>query len=44
MLGANPAGKSVDQIFYRSMIENLLYVIASCRPDISFGVGVCARF
>jgi hypothetical protein len=43
MLGANHAGKSADQIFYRSMIESQLYVTAS-RPDISFGVGVCARF
>ncbi|CAL8162045.1 unnamed protein product [Prunus armeniaca] len=36
-------GKSVDQTLYRSMIRSLLYLTAS-RPDISFSVGVCARF
>ncbi|CAL8138375.1 unnamed protein product [Prunus armeniaca] len=36
-------GKSVDQTLYRSMIGSLLYLTAS-RPDISFSVGVCARF
>ncbi|CAL9026178.1 unnamed protein product [Prunus brigantina] len=36
-------GKSVDQTLYRSMIRSLFYLTAS-RPDISFSVGVCARF
>ncbi|CAL2227894.1 unnamed protein product [Prunus armeniaca] len=36
-------GKSVDQTLYRSMIESLLYLTAS-RLDISYSVGVCARF
>ena len=36
-------GKSVDQTLYRSMIGSLLHLIAS-RPDISYSVGVCARF
>ncbi|XP_040370261.1 uncharacterized protein LOC112183342 isoform X2 [Rosa chinensis] len=36
-------GKSVDQTLYRSMIGSLLYLTAS-RPDISYSVGVCARF
>lgn len=35
--------KSFDQTLYRNMIGSLLYLIAS-RPDISFSVGVCARF
>ncbi|KAM5546528.1 hypothetical protein ABKV19_002354, partial [Rosa sericea] len=36
-------GKSVDPTLYRSMIGSLLYLTAS-RPDISYSVGVCARF
>ena len=36
-------GKSVDHSLYRSMIGSLLYLIAS-RPDISYSVGVCARY
>ena len=32
-------GKSVDSSLYRSMIGNLLYLIAS-RPDISYSMGV----
>ncbi|XP_039122090.1 uncharacterized mitochondrial protein AtMg00810-like [Dioscorea cayenensis subsp. rotundata] len=36
-------GKDVDPSLYRSMIGSLLYLIAS-RPDISFSVGVCARY
>ncbi|CAL2260119.1 unnamed protein product [Prunus armeniaca] len=36
-------GKSVDQTLYRSMIGSLLYLTAN-KPDISFSVGVCARF
>ena len=36
-------GKSVDPSLYRSMIGSLLYLTAS-RPDISYSVGVCARY
>ena len=36
-------GRSVDPSLYRSMIGNLLYLTAS-RPDISYSVGVCARY
>ena len=36
-------GKSVDSSLYKSMIGSLLYLIAS-RPDISYSVGVCARY
>lgn len=36
-------GKSVDQTLYKSMIGSLLYLTSS-EPDISFNVGVCARF
>ena len=36
-------GKSVDFSFYRSMIGSLLYLTAS-RPNISYSVGVCARY
>ena len=36
-------GKSVDSSLYRSMIGSLIYLIAS-RPDISYSVGVCARY
>ena len=36
-------GKSVDSSLYRSMIGSLLYLIAS-RLDISYSVGVCARY
>jgi hypothetical protein len=39
----NPSEKCVDQTLYRSMIGSLLYLTAS-RPDISYSVGVCARF
>ena len=35
--------KSVDSSLYRSMIGNFLYLTAS-RPDISYNVGVCARY
>jgi hypothetical protein len=42
-ISSDLAGKSVDPSLYRSMIGSLLYLIAS-RPDISFSVGVCARF
>ena len=36
-------GKSVDSFLYRSMIGSLLYLTAS-RPNISYSVGVCARY
>ena len=36
-------GKSVNPSLYRSIIGSLLYLIAS-RPDISYSVGVCARY
>ena len=36
-------GKSVDPSLYRSMIGSLLYLTVS-RPDISYNVGVCARY
>ena len=36
-------GKSVDSSLYRSMIGSLLYLTAN-RPDISYSVGVCARY
>ncbi|BBG99674.1 transposable element gene [Prunus dulcis] len=36
-------GKSVNQTLYRSMIGSLPYLTA-IRPDISYHVGVCARF
>ncbi|KAK0575189.1 hypothetical protein LWI29_035282 [Acer saccharum] len=42
-LSKDATGKSVEQTLYRSMIGSLLYLTAS-RPDISFSVGVCARY
>ncbi|KAK6158554.1 hypothetical protein DH2020_005868 [Rehmannia glutinosa] len=36
-------GKAVDQTRYIALIGSLLYLTAS-RPDITFAVGVCARF
>ncbi|KAK6158948.1 hypothetical protein DH2020_006262 [Rehmannia glutinosa] len=36
-------GKVVDQTRYRALIGSLLYLTLS-RPDITFVVGVCARF
>ena len=36
-------GKSVDSSLYRSMIGSFLYLTTS-RPDISYNVGVCARY
>jgi hypothetical protein len=33
----------VDQKEYRSMIGSLLYLMVT-RPDIQFGVGLCARY
>ncbi|CAN1753150.1 Retrovirus-related Pol polyprotein from transposon TNT 1-94 [Linum perenne] len=42
-LDTDPSGSEVDTKKYRGMIGSLLYLTAS-RPDISFSVGVCARF
>ncbi|XP_058760363.1 uncharacterized mitochondrial protein AtMg00810-like [Vicia villosa] len=42
-LSKDEGGISVDQSLYRSMIGSLLYLTAS-RPDITFAVGVCARY
>ena len=42
-LTVNLLGKSVDSSLYRSIIGSLLYVITS-RPNISYSVGVCARY
>ncbi|KAK0578784.1 hypothetical protein LWI29_016146 [Acer saccharum] len=42
-LSKDASGKSVDQTLYHGMIGSLLYLTAS-RPDISFSVGVCARY
>ncbi|XP_028109845.1 26S proteasome regulatory subunit 7-like [Camellia sinensis] len=42
-LSKDSSGIDVDPTLYRSMIGSLLYLIAS-RPDISFSVGVCARY
>ena len=36
-------GKSVDSSLYKSIISSLLYPTAS-KPDISYSVGVCARY
>jgi len=42
-LSKDENGVVVDQNMYRSMIGSLLYLTAS-RPDITFDVGVCARY
>ena len=42
-LTVNLLGKSVDSSVYRSMIGSLLYLPAN-RPNISYSVGVCARY
>ena len=42
-LFVNLLGKSVDSSFYKSMIGSLLYLTTS-RPNISYNVGVCARY
>ena len=36
-------GKSVDSSLYKSIIGSLLYLTVS-RPDISYSIGVCARY
>ncbi|XP_059429147.1 uncharacterized mitochondrial protein AtMg00810-like [Corylus avellana] len=40
---ADLTGKSVEETLYRSMIRSLMYLTV-IRSDISFSVGVCARF
>jgi hypothetical protein len=42
-LDSDKSGNMVDQKLYRSMIGNLLYVMAS-RPDVMFSICMCARF
>jgi hypothetical protein len=42
-LNIDEGGKSVDLMFYRSMIGSLLYLAAS-RTDIMFSVCMCVRF
>ena len=42
-LDADLDGEAVDQKEYRSMIDSFLYLTAT-RPDIQFGVGLCARY
>ena len=42
-LDADSDDETVDQKEYRSMISSLLYLTAT-RPDIQFGVGLCARY
>jgi hypothetical protein len=42
-LTKDEGGISVNQSMYRCMIGSLLYLTTS-RPDITFAVGVCARY
>jgi len=42
-LSKDENGVAVDQSLYKSMIGSLLYLTTS-RPDITFVVGVCARY
>ncbi|XP_062104185.1 uncharacterized mitochondrial protein AtMg00810-like [Humulus lupulus] len=42
-LSKDEQGVKVEPTLYRSMIGNLLYLIAS-RPNICYSVGVCARY
>jgi len=43
LIDADEAGQLVDSTKYRGLIGSLLYLTAS-RPDIQFGVCLCARF
>jgi len=42
-LSKDENGVAVDQSLYRSMIGSLLHLTTS-RPDITFAIGVCARY
>lgn len=42
-LDEDPKGKSLHQTKYIGLIGSLLYVTAT-KPDISFSVGLCAKF
>ena len=42
-LSPDSAGKEFNETLQRSMIGSLLYLTTSC-PDISYSVGVCARY
>jgi hypothetical protein len=42
-LDLDEGGNSVDLKLYRSMIDSLLYLIAS-RPDIMFSFCMCVKF
>ena len=42
-LSKDENGVSVNPTLYRSIIDSLLYLTAS-HPDISYSVGVCARY
>ena len=42
-LSKDTSRKDVEKKIYRSMIGNLLYLTTS-RPNISFSIGVCARY
>ena len=42
-ISKNDDSKEVDQITYRSMIENLQYVVHT-RPNIALEVGIVATF
>ena len=43
LVGADEAGQPMDSTKYRGLIGSLLYLTTS-RPDIQFGVCLCARF
>jgi len=43
LMDADEAGNQVDSTKYRGLIGSLLYLTAS-RPNIQFGVCLCARF
>jgi len=43
LMDADEVGQSIDSTKYRGLIGSLLYLTAS-RPNIQFGVCLCARF